>query len=148
MLIHLKVINELRGLFQSMITSPSSSVMPEQELARLTLISSTNEAAIRRKSLIASNRHGLGEIHGMPIFGPLGPPPVVTNNNNGVSEGIATKEPETSDADSDITLVSATAQAGDQATPTDNKENMGPATRQPVNELNELDNSRAGNITN
>src|SRR6266487_3222203 len=113
MLTHLKVINELRLLFRSMITSPSSSVMPEQELARLTLISSTNEAAIRRKSLIASNRHGLGEIHGMPIFGPLGPPTVTMNDNNGISEDIAAKEHETSDADSDITLVSTTAQAGD-----------------------------------
>src|SRR5436190_18884069 len=104
MLTQLKVINELRRLFRSMITSPSSSVMPEQELARLTLISSTNEAAIRRKSLIASNRHGLGEVHGMPVFGPLGPPTAATNDSNGIPEDIATREHEASDADSDMTL--------------------------------------------
>lgn len=62
-----------------MITTPNSSVRPEQELARLTLISSTNEAAIRRRSTVSAKRPvgGLGEINGLPVAGPLGPPQVV-----------------------------------------------------------------------
>lgn len=62
-----------------MITTPNSSVRPEQELARLTLISSTNEAAIRRRSTVSGKRPvgGLGEINGLPVAGPLGPPQIV-----------------------------------------------------------------------
>lgn len=58
-----------------MITTHQAFVRPEQELARLTLISSSNEAAIRRRSTISGMRpFGLGEINGMPVAGPLGPP--------------------------------------------------------------------------
>lgn len=64
-----------------MITSPYPSVTPRQELARLTLIGPTNEAAIRRRSTISSGRPGdLGEIDGMPVLGPLGPPQTVADN--------------------------------------------------------------------
>jgi ubiquitin carboxyl-terminal hydrolase 25/28 len=69
------VLKELRDLFRSMITSPQTSVTPGQELARLTLISPSNEAAIRRRSTITATRpHLLGEINGAPVSGPLGPP--------------------------------------------------------------------------
>ena len=56
------------------MTSPSPSIAPTHELARLTLISSTNEAAFRRKSLSTHKASSLGEINGMPVLGPLGPP--------------------------------------------------------------------------
>jgi ubiquitin carboxyl-terminal hydrolase 25/28 len=58
-----------------MISSSEISVTPGQELARLTLISPSNEAAIRRRSTITATRPEiLGDINGAPILGPLGPP--------------------------------------------------------------------------
>lgn len=62
-----------------MITSSQSSVVPGQELARLTLISPGGEAAIRRRSTI-SKSHSLGEINGAPVLGPLGPPQPITED--------------------------------------------------------------------
>ncbi|KAG5297235.1 ubiquitin carboxyl-terminal hydrolase [Histoplasma ohiense] len=119
---------ELQLLFKKMITSPTSSVIPEQELARLTLISSSNEAAIRRKSLITSTRPNLGEINGMPILGPLGPITTVTTEvPKDVVAGASNQKVEPSDGDSDITLVSLTAQADNEEPSIDNKENVGPA---------------------
>lgn len=72
---NLIVALELQKLFQSMIAANASTVTPEQELARLTLISSNNEENIRRMSLLAGKRPSLGEINGMPVLGPVGPPP-------------------------------------------------------------------------
>ena len=69
------VVYELQKLFRSMITVPNAQVIPEQELARLTLISSSTEEHIRRQSILGLNRPSLGEIYGSPIQGPL-PPPV------------------------------------------------------------------------
>ena len=65
------VVIELRKLFQSMIVSPKPQVVPEQELARLTLISSSNEEMIRRQSMLSGTRPSLGEIYGQPVQGPL-----------------------------------------------------------------------------
>ncbi|RAK76146.1 ubiquitin-specific protease UBP2 [Aspergillus fijiensis CBS 313.89] len=69
-------VKELRTLFSEMITSPFPYVTPSQELARLTLIGTSNEEAIRRRSTISTYRPAaaLGELEGMPILGPLGPP--------------------------------------------------------------------------
>ncbi|KAF3490497.1 ubiquitin-specific protease [Arthroderma uncinatum] len=69
-----KFLGQLKTLFNDMITSPNSFVTPTQELARLTLLSSTSEAAIRRKSLSTHRVSELGDINGMPIMGPVGPP--------------------------------------------------------------------------
>ncbi|CAI7568146.1 unnamed protein product [Penicillium glandicola] len=70
-----RFLDELRTLFRSMITSSQISVTPGQELARLTLISPSNEAAIRRRSTItATISEILGDINGAPVLGPLGPP--------------------------------------------------------------------------
>ncbi|KAJ5172904.1 hypothetical protein N7492_005497, partial [Penicillium capsulatum] len=83
----LKFLRELGVLFRDMITSSQSCVDPSQELARLTLISPSNEAAIRRRSTITSgNTRGLGEINGAPILGPLGRPPSVLEDQSGRSE--------------------------------------------------------------
>lgn len=62
-----------------MITAPRAQVTPEQELARLTLISSTNEEQIRRRSTVHGKRPSLGEIDGRPVLGPALPPTPSTN---------------------------------------------------------------------
>jgi ubiquitin carboxyl-terminal hydrolase 25/28 len=98
-----------------MITTPRASVRPEQELARLTLISSTNEAEIRRRSTVSGLRPSLlGEINGMPVAGPLGPPqPAEANSSDNIpteniisAEDTQVKDPVASDIDSEVTLVS------------------------------------------
>lgn len=93
-----------------MIHSPASHVVPGQELARLTLISPSNEAAIRRRSTISAIRPvGLGEINGAPILGPLGPPQPMTHGEAQNVAVLDTGKPQrlaTSDVDSDATLVS------------------------------------------
>lgn len=72
-----------------MIAASTPSVTPEQELARLTLISSNNEDNIRRMSLLAGKRPSLGEINGMPVLGPMGPPPVGHDTMNGDSINVS-----------------------------------------------------------
>lgn len=115
-----------------MITCPGSYVVPGQELARLTLISPSNEAAIRRRSTISAVRpSSLGEINGMPVVGPLGPPqtPTVENETKELNENTPPAGPRpTSEGGSDATLVSDTAKPDTSSTtPTENKENT-PAT--------------------
>lgn len=68
-----RFIIELRRLFESMITSPKAEVTPQQELARLTLISSTKQEQIRRRSTTGGYRPSLGEIDGQPVLGPMLP---------------------------------------------------------------------------
>ncbi|KAJ5482876.1 hypothetical protein N7539_006322 [Penicillium diatomitis] len=106
----LKFMSELRGLFNSMITSRTSSVAPGQELARLTLISPGGEAAIRRRSTI-SRSHTLGEVDGRPVLGPLGPPqPILEEGSDAqiTSDSItpAPTSSNVSEVGSDATLVS------------------------------------------
>jgi ubiquitin carboxyl-terminal hydrolase 25/28 len=100
----------LRNLFNDMITASSTYVIPSQELARLTLISPSNEAAIRRRSTISANRSAaLGEINGMPVLGPLGPPqPTMESEVKAptISETEKLQRSTTSDVDSEATLVS------------------------------------------
>lgn len=125
------VLRELRTLFHNMITSAQSSVRPEHELARLTLISSTNEDAIRRRSTISGLRPpGLGEINGMPIAGPQGPPQVA--DGEGFKNDSAVVSPDeknakdtlSGDIDSEVTLVSEDVT---QTLPSENKENEPPS---------------------
>ena len=66
-----------------MIAIPKAQVTPEQELARLTLISSVTEVERRRQSLLSPERPSLGDIHGKPIHGPL-PPPVPHETNRDI----------------------------------------------------------------
>lgn len=68
------VVDQLKKLFESMITSSNASVTPEPELARLTLVSSSKEEHIRRQSMLSPTRPSLGRINGSPVLGPLGPP--------------------------------------------------------------------------
>jgi ubiquitin carboxyl-terminal hydrolase 25 len=123
-----------------MITSSYSSVTPEQELARLTLISSSNEAAIRRRSTISGSRPwGLGDINGMPVIGPLGPPQPMDTVGEGRERGQivlsipeeeqAVKESGTSDIDSEATLVADSTKDEPEGPSMDNKENQPPSEK-------------------
>jgi ubiquitin carboxyl-terminal hydrolase 25 len=64
-----------------MIKSPYKYVAPEQELTRLTLMTSTAAENIRRRSTIGSSRP-LGTLNGLAVQGPLWPPP---GDNKGAS---------------------------------------------------------------
>ncbi|KAI3166891.1 hypothetical protein DTO039G3_6158 [Penicillium roqueforti] len=108
-----RFLNELRTLFRSMITSSQISVSPGQELARLTLISPSNEAAMRRRSTITATRSDiLGEINGAPVLGPLGPPQSLLGgqmepaSSSVQTDPVPIRNATASDNGSDITLVS------------------------------------------
>lgn len=134
-----------------MITSPSPYVIPGQELARLTLISPSNEAAIRRRSTISAHRpSGLGEINGMPIMGPLGPPraPTAESEARDPSESTTIAETEKpqrplSDGDSDATLVSDNAKHDAPAAQAGDKENAPPPPAEDVVMTESSDNPAA-----
>ena len=117
----LLVVDELRKLFESMITSSTASVTPETELARLTLLSSGKAEFIRRQSILSPNRPSLGEIHGEPIFGPPGPPSTEAARDIEMTDGDLPKkaggedviindhhDPEV-DSSSDVTLIDGPA---------------------------------------
>ncbi|KAL3461408.1 hypothetical protein BJX64DRAFT_261027 [Aspergillus heterothallicus] len=126
-----RFLRELRILFSDMISSPNPSVTPGQELARLTLISPSNEAAIRRRSTISATRPGgLGEINGMPVLGPLGPPQtIIEEENKDQAPTKSEKAKEPSDHDSEITLVSEGLKHDNApAAASDDKENEPPST--------------------
>ncbi|KAL2829018.1 hypothetical protein BDW59DRAFT_142729 [Aspergillus cavernicola] len=123
-----RFLRELRILFSDMTTSPNSFVTPGQELARLTLISPSNEAAIRRRSTISASRPGgLGDLNGMPVLGPLGPPQTITEED---SKDQAPTEPEkikrSSDDDSEATLVFEGVKNDVAPVQSDDKENEPP----------------------
>ena len=75
-----------------MITAPKDQVTPEQELARLTLISSTNEESFRRKSVLSAHRPSLGEINGQPVIGPELPPQSLPKQHDIETDRITTRE--------------------------------------------------------
>ncbi|KAL2865593.1 ubiquitin-specific protease UBP2 [Aspergillus lucknowensis] len=135
-----KFLRELRTLFSDMISSPNSFVTPGQELARLTLISPSNEAAIRRRSTIsASKPGGLGEVNGLPVLGPLGPPQAIAEEDSKDQIPIEPDESKrASDEDSEATLVSEGVKQDVPPTQSDNKENKPPqGDTVMVNEQNE-----------
>ncbi|KAJ5268298.1 hypothetical protein N7524_005757 [Penicillium chrysogenum] len=108
-----RFLSELRTLFRSMISSSEISVTPGQELARLTLISPSNEAAIRRRSTITATRPEiLGDINGAPILGPLGPPQTLLGgqmepvSSSSQADPAPIQNSTVSDDGSDATLVS------------------------------------------
>ncbi|KAI9778369.1 MAG: ubiquitin-specific protease ubp2 [Peltula sp. TS41687] len=64
----------LQKLFITLFTADTKSIEPEKELARLTLIKSSDEEDFRRKSIASSQgRPNLGEINGVPVQGPALP---------------------------------------------------------------------------
>lgn len=90
-----------------MITADRAHVTPEQELARLTLISSTTEEHIRRQSILSGHRPSLGEISGRPVLGPLPPSAGIlteSEHETGVSNPGANDDTD-ADGCSDDTLV-------------------------------------------
>lgn len=88
-----------------MISAPRAQVTPHQELARLTLISSTNEEQIRRRSTTRGKRPSLGEINGRPVLGPTLPPPPTTQVANADAE--MTENPPGKTADKSLDEVKA-----------------------------------------
>lgn len=75
-----------------MITSRKSTVIPREELARLTLLSSSNEAVLRRKAkqeASVSISHP-GAVDGMPVQGPIGPQATQADRAENKSSEIAT----------------------------------------------------------
>lgn len=75
-----KFVDELQQLFKDLITSPRTSFKPSPDVARLTLLSSSKAEIARRQSMIATERPslgqgGLGQINGISVQGPSGPPP-------------------------------------------------------------------------
>ncbi|KAI1917411.1 ubiquitin-specific protease ubp2 [Ophidiomyces ophidiicola] len=73
-----KFVRQLRCLFEEMITSPARSIRPEQELARLTLLSSSSEAEILRQSQDESN---------LPVYGPSLPSEIGLDDSTGSAAG-------------------------------------------------------------
>jgi ubiquitin carboxyl-terminal hydrolase 25 len=63
---------KLKDLFLEMIRSPYKYVAPEQELTRLTLMTSTAAENIRRRSTIGGTRP-LATVNGLPLLEPSGP---------------------------------------------------------------------------
>ena len=85
-----RFVYELRKLFQDMIKSDRHQVVPEQELARLTLLSSSTEEIFRRRSTLTSPRPALGEIDGRLVHGPL-PPPIPETPKDGPESAATVK---------------------------------------------------------
>ena len=134
-----------------MISSKKASVTPEQELARLTLLSSSTEESIRRRSTLNGPRPSLGDIDGRLVQGPLPPPtsPILASSMESVtvagekfpqisepititktiteedvsSDGTLVEKPETP-ADNDFMLVDSANEEQKQAF--EDKENMAP----------------------
>ena len=103
------VVDQLKKLFEDMITSPRTSVTPEPELARLTLVSSSKEEHIRRQSMLSPTRPSLGRINGSPVFGPPGLPQKDMEVSHDVSleatdSNVVNNDNNADDA-SDVTLV-------------------------------------------
>lgn len=100
-----------------MITANKAHVTPEQELARLTLISSTTEEHIRRQSILSGHRPSLGEIGGRPVLGPLLPSGSMSAESDhdmgslkpGESDKQDTPAAVEMDGSSDVTLVEPSA---------------------------------------
>lgn len=127
------VADELRKLFESMITSSKASVTPEPELARLTLLSSDKAEIFRRQSILSPNRPSLGEINGEAVVGPLGPPSEAIGDIE-VTDGVPSKDagekaihgdhhPE-GDSSSDVTLVDSTAAPNPDAMVVDGRDKI------------------------
>lgn len=137
-------VSELRKLFQNMISSKHSSITPEIELARLTLLSSSVEETMRRRSTLKSERPSIGEIQGKQVHGPQPAritedaareresTSVVGDGNQAVqSPGTLMGEEEMS---SECTLVGRSSpmdvdqqEVQEQANALENKENMAPS---------------------
>lgn len=139
---------ELRRLFENMITAPRSEVKPEQELARLTLMSSTTEEQVRRRSTLRGPRPSLGEINGETVLGPLPPfsnqagqadfeiidHPVADGKPAGAFEGVTSADDSSSvtlidvsiPGQEDVEMDGMESVKGVQQNILDNKENLPP----------------------
>ena len=120
-----------------MITSSQTSVTPEPELARLTLVSSSKEEHIRRQSMLSPTRPSLGQINGNPVFGPPGPPNLPQNDTE-MSQVAALEatDPDginndnNGDDASDVTLVDGPSTTDDDVMILDNDDDDGQGLQQ------------------
>ncbi|KAF2838591.1 cysteine proteinase, partial [Patellaria atrata CBS 101060] len=97
-------VEELKKLFQTMITSTQHVVRPETDLAVLTLLDAGEEdKALKDEE--PSQSHTLGSINGAPIIGPILPPPLPKRQPPPVPTGPILRPLPTSDSSSDTTLV-------------------------------------------
>ena len=155
------VVDQLKKLFESMISSSKPSVTPEPELARLTLISSSKEEHIRRQSMLSPTRPSLGWINGNPVCGPLGPPilpqedtempydaslqatpDAVGNDHNGDDVSDITLVDGPSATDDDVMILDdRDDEKGLQQKLLEDKENM-PPTKESARETSPLTHSR------
>lgn len=107
------VVFELQKLFRSLISAQTSAITPERELARLTLIKSSDEDDYRRKSIASSHgRPSLGEINGMPVQGPSLPPQDTSMDIDTDMRGAQNPENGSSDESSEATLVEKRISSG------------------------------------
>jgi ubiquitin carboxyl-terminal hydrolase 25/28 len=124
-------------------------VTPGQELARLTLISPSNEAAIRRRSTITASRSQiLGEINGVPVLGPLGPPPPLLGGQMDQTSASNTADPAptasgVSVSDSEATLVSDNSMNDAPGLFVEDKENNPPQSDDMASDQAEIGSDRA-----
>lgn len=116
-----------------MIKSPTRCVTPGQELARLTLLSSSNEAEIRRKSLAPEPN--------LPVYGPFLPPDMdLDTDDNATAEEIPAKAVG-SEEDSEKTAVPPTASTYEETN--NDKENVGPSKPIPIPEPKNFEDTEA-----
>ena len=116
-----------------MIESGGSQVIPDLELARLTLIKTSNETDIRRRSTASGSRPTLGDLNGRPIFGPL-PPPI---SEVGPTDIEMTSEPEPLkingiSTQSEADMSSEGTLLGNEAAPDENYEDLFSASGHPT----------------
>lgn len=109
---YFSVARELRKIFSKMITAPTFEVIPDKDLARLTILKPSEdtepaEDVDTESGKCKENREGLGTINGYPLHGPLYNPPAEDQN-----EAIANAEDMdfaerslSDDAASDLTLL-------------------------------------------
>ncbi|KAJ5334160.1 hypothetical protein MYU51_004635 [Penicillium brevicompactum] len=144
----MQFLRELRTLYIDMITSSQNSVTPGKELARLTLISPSNEAAIRRRSTITATRAQiLGEINGNPILGPLGPPqPLlggqVEQNGSNTANSTSSQIPTATDSETDTTMASTISTEEAPSVSAEGKENNPPGSDDFASDQTESGSSR------
>ena len=100
------VIFELRKLFRTLMSASALSITPERELARLTLIKSSDEEDYRRRSAVgAQGRPTLGEINGVPVQGPVLPGPQSSSIDVDMDLSSVQHAEHVSSDDSEATLV-------------------------------------------
>ena len=127
--------NELRALFENMVTSTSKTVTPRKELARLTILSSQSEANVKtRRESVSFGRRPMSQAEAMAQMGnsPVAEKASLTQSNTASNTLEAITDVDTMDEDkaSESTLVDkdniTSNEMAKQVEALDNKENLAP----------------------